>query len=120
MSWELLLILLAAYTAIGVICLTTLTRDEYRRMKLKSPNKPEAEIRSEASTQGWANALFWPVYLMMHISERALEKDAKVDEIDQRTKTILEEVKDPGGWERQFNTAEKEVREKKFLSGEGS
>lgn len=120
MPWELVFGILAAYTVIGILCLTTLTRDEYRRMKLKSPKKPEAEIRSEAATQGWANALFWPVYLMMHISERALEKDAKVDEIDQRTKMILDEVKDPHGWERQFNTAEKEVREKRFLSGEGS
>jgi hypothetical protein len=99
--------------------MTTLTRDEYRRMKLKSPEKPENQVRSEAATQGWGNSLFWPVFLMMHISERALDKDAKVDEIDQRTQQILGELRDPLGWEHQFHQTAKEAAEKKFLSGEG-
>jgi hypothetical protein len=119
MFWEILLGSIAVYILGGILCLTTLTRDEYRRMKLKSPDKPEAQIRSEAATQGWGNSLFWPVFLMMHISESALEKDGKVDQIDQTTKRILGELRDPLGWEHQFNTAEKDVHEKKFLSGEG-
>jgi len=119
MFWEILFGSIAAYTAGGLLCLTTLTRDEYRRMKLKTPEKPEAEVRSEAATQGWGNSLFWPVFLMMHISEKALEKDAKVDEIDQRTKQILGELRDPLGWEHQLNQTEKEAHEKRFLKGEG-
>ena len=119
MFWEILFGSIAVYTAGGMLCLTTLTRDEYRRMRLKSPDKPESQVRSEAATQGWGNSLFWPVFLMMHISESALDKDAKVDEIDQRTKQILGELRDPLGWEHQFHQTEKEVHEKKFLSGEG-
>jgi len=88
-------------------------------MKLKAPEKAEIEVRSAASTQGWGNSLFWPVFLLMHISEKALDKDAKVDEIDQRTQQILGELRDPYGWERQFHQTEKEVHEKKFLAGEG-
>jgi len=86
---------------------------------LKSPGKSELEVRSEAATQGWGNSLFWPVFLMMHISEQALDRDAKVDEIDKRTQQILGELRDPLGWEHQFHQTEKEVHEKKFLSGEG-
>lgn len=119
MFWEILFGSLAAYTAGGVLSLTTLTRDEYRRMRLKSPEKPENEVRSAASMQGWGNSLFWPVFLMMHISEKALDKDAKVDEIDQRTKQILGELRDPLGWEHAYHTTEKEAHERRFLAGEG-
>ena len=120
MFWEILLWSVAGYTAVGILCLTTLTRDEYRRMKLKSPDKPEALVRSEAASQGWANSLFWPLYLMMHISEKALEKEAKMDEIDLRTQKILGELRDPLGWEHQLNQTEKEAHENRFLSGEGN
>jgi hypothetical protein len=120
MFWEILFGSVATYTLGGVLCLTTLTRDEYRRMRLKHPEKPEREVRSEAATQGWGNSLFWPVFLMMHISERALDRDSKVDEIDQRTQKILGELRDPTGWEQQFNNTAKEAAEKKFLAGEGN
>lgn len=119
MFWEILFGSVGAYMVGGILCLTTLTRDEYRRMKLKSPDKPETEIRSEAATQGWGNSLFWPVFLMMHISESALNKDAKVDEIDKRTQQILGELRDPLSWERQLHETEKEAHERKFLAGEG-
>jgi len=119
MFWEILLIAVAAYAVGGILCITTLTRDEYRRMRLKNPDKPEPQVRSEAATQGWGNSLFWPVFLMMHISERALDRDAKVEEIDQRTKQILGELRDPLGWEHQFDQAAHEAAVNKFLSGEG-
>lgn len=119
MFWEILFGSVIVYMSGGILCLTTLTRDEYRRMKLKSPDKSESELRSEAATQGWGNSLFWPVFLMMHISERALDRDAKVEEIDQRTKQILGELRDPTGWQQEFNNTEKSVHEKKFLAGEG-
>jgi hypothetical protein len=119
MLWEIVFGSIAAYVSGGLLCLTTLTRDEYRRMRLKEPDKPEAEVRSEAATQGWGNSLFWPMFLMMHISEKALEKDAKVDQIDQRTKQILGELQDPLGWEHALNQTEKEAHEKRFLKGEG-
>lgn len=112
MFWTIFWLSIAAYTIGGVLCLTTLTRDEYRRMRLKNPEQPESEARSEAASQGWGNSLFWPVFLLMHISERALEKDATVDQIDQRTQQILGELRDPLGWEHQFDQAKKDARKK--------
>ena len=120
MFWEILFGSVALYTTGGILSITTLTRDEYRRMKLKHPEKPEPQIRSEAATQGWGNSLFWPVFLMMHISERALDRDAQMDEIDQRTQKILGEIRDPTGWQQQFDNTAKEAAEKKFLAGEGN
>lgn len=119
MFWEIFFGSIVAYGAVGITCLTTLTRDEYRRLRLKEPDKSEAEARVAASTQGWANSLFWPMYLLMHISEKALDKDAKVDQIDQRTQQILGELRDPLGWEHQFHQTEKEAHEKHFLDGTG-
>lgn len=120
MFWEILFGSVAAYTAGGLLSLTTLTRDEYRRMRLKSPDKSEVALRSEAATQGWGNSLFWPVFLLMHISQSALDRDAKMDEIDQRTQKILGELRDPTGWQQQFDNTAKEAVEKKFLAGEGN
>jgi hypothetical protein len=119
MFWETLFGFVIVYMAGGISCLTTLTRDEYRRMKLKFPDKSESELRSDAASQGWGNSIFWPVFMLMHISERALDRDAKVEQIDERTKQILGELRDPTGWQQEFNNTEKSVHEKKFLAGEG-
>jgi len=121
MFWEIFVACVVLYAIVGIVLLKTLTIDEYRRQKTLHPEKPDEQVRSEAEMQGWANSvIFWPFYLMMHLSSKALDKESHTDIIRERGKQILEEAVHPEKkWDKDYGQAQKEAHEKRFLEGKG-
>lgn len=120
MFWTILTILMV-YTVIGVLCVPTLTRDAYRRSKLKNTGHTEEQHLIESSGQAWADALFWPVYMMMHFSLTLLEKDNSKALEAERTKRYLEEANEApkNEWLSKFTQAEMDSRKRTNLTDEG-
>jgi hypothetical protein len=121
MFWTVFFTFIFGYAVIGLVCVPTLTRDAYRRSKLKNTGHTEEQHLMESSGQAWADALFWPVYMVMHFSLTLLEKDSKAALEEERTKRYLEEATEApkSDWLTRFSQAEMDAKKRNNLKDEG-
>jgi hypothetical protein len=87
-----LMLLITLYAIIGWVCVPVLTRDAYRRRRIAKPKEAEEASRLEASSQAWADAIFWPVYITQHLSLNVLDRDRQKALDAERTQRYLREL----------------------------
>lgn len=98
------LLFIVLYAVSAWLSVPVLTRDSYRRRRISHPKETEEASRLEASSQAWADSIFWPVYIAQHLSLRVLDEDRQRVLDAERTERYLKELRasPEEDWKRKF------------------